>query len=57
MSEHVIKAVAGAVVGVLLGWSANALTLGGRVEAIEKSVARIESRLFPPPTVAHTQEK
>jgi len=45
MSDNIIKAVAAAAAGGLVGWAANALTLGGRVEAVEKSLQRVESRL------------
>ncbi len=43
--DAVAKAVATAVVGVLMGWTASALTLVGRVDAIEASQARIEAQL------------
>jgi len=39
------KALAGVVAGGLIGWMANALTLVGRVTAIEQSLVRIEARL------------
>ena len=47
MIDHhqVVKAVAVAVAGSVLGWSANALTLNGEVKAIEAALVRIESRL------------
>lgn len=40
-----IKVVGGALVGAVLGWSASALTIAGRVDAVEKTLSRIESRL------------
>lgn len=49
MKEAIIKAVAGTVAGVVLGWAAStmttALTLVGRVAAIEAGQARIEAAL------------
>ena len=36
------KAAAAALIGAAIGWGGNALTMGGRVEAIEKGQARIE---------------
>lgn len=39
------KAAAAAVVGGLVTWTAAALTLTGRVTAIEQSLLRIETRL------------
>ena len=45
MKEHFGKAVAAALAGALAGWVGNALTLVGRVDAIEKSLVRIEQRL------------
>ena len=46
MTEHaqaVLKIIATAAAGAVLGWSANALTLGGRVDAVEKSMQRLET--------------
>lgn len=43
--ETIIKAAAGAAVGVVLGWAGTALTLVGKVGAIEKTLDRIELRL------------
>lgn len=45
MSDHIIKAIAAALAGAAISWVASALTLTGRVEAIEKSLARIEARM------------
>lgn len=45
MTEHVLKAGAAAVAGALIGWAANALTLSGRVAAIERGQERIEAQL------------
>lgn len=39
------KAIAAAVVGGLVTWTAAALTLTGRVTAIEQSLLRIETRM------------
>lgn len=41
----VAKVVGGVIVGAVVGWSASALTIAGRVDAVEKTLARIESRL------------
>lgn len=48
MSEHgqrIVQGLVGIGAGALIGWGANALTLTGRVEAIEKGQARVESML------------
>lgn len=48
MTEHAGKALAAitaGIVGALIGWSAQALTLAGRVNAIEASQARIEAMM------------
>lgn len=45
MTEHFYKAIGTAVAGALIGWTASALTLTGRVTAIEASLVRIEARL------------
>lgn len=45
MTDTIMKAVAAAVAGGLVGWTSSALTLTGRVTAIEQSLARIEARL------------
>lgn len=45
MSEQLLKVVGGAVLGVVVGWGGSALTLSGRVAAIEASQARVEARL------------
>lgn len=41
----VAKVVGGVIVGAIVGWSASALTIVGRVDAVEKTLERIESRL------------
>lgn len=41
----VAKVVGGVIVGAIVGWSASALTIAGRVDAVEKTLARIEQRL------------
>lgn len=54
MSEHLGKAAAAAlaaVVGLVVGWAGTALTLTGRVSAIEATLQRIEARLYPPAVV------
>jgi len=40
--NDITKAIASAVAGGLIGWCSNALTLQGRVDAIEKGLARVE---------------
>lgn len=45
MREHVAKVIAGALGGAVIGWAGNALTLVGRVDAIEKALVRIEARM------------
>jgi len=42
---QLIKLIGGAVVGVVVGWSASALTIAGRVDAVESTLSRIENRL------------
>jgi hypothetical protein len=43
--KPVWRAVAASVGGVVMGWSASALTIAGRVDAVEKTLGRIEVRL------------
>jgi len=43
--ETLGKAVAGVAAGALIGWAANALTMAGRVSALEASLSRIETTL------------
>ena len=43
--ETIIKAAASAAAGMLVGWAGSALTLAGRVDAIERTLNRIESRM------------
>ncbi len=49
LMDSIVKAVTGAVAGAVLGWAAStmttALTLVGRVAAIEAGQARIEAQL------------
>lgn len=49
MKEAIVKAAAAAVFGTafgtLAGWTTSALTLTGRVTAIEQSLVRIEAHL------------
>lgn len=45
MREHAGKALLAALAGAVIGWAGNALTLAGRVTAIEASLIRIETRL------------
>lgn len=48
MLEKITVAVASALAGGVLTYTTKALTLEGRIDAIERSVQRIEHRLFPP---------
>jgi hypothetical protein len=43
MSDTIIRTIAAGAAGVVLGWSSNALTLGGRVDALEASIARLQT--------------
>ncbi|RZS56725.1 hypothetical protein [Sphaerotilus mobilis] len=43
--HRLVMAVVTASAGAVIGWSASALTLAGRVSAIEASMARIEAHL------------
>lgn len=45
MSETVLKAAAGALAGAVIGWAGTALTLVGRVSAIEASQVRTEAAI------------
>lgn len=47
--DNLIKAGGAAILGAVIGWSAQALTLGGRVSAIEATLLRIESHLYHAP--------
>lgn len=43
VQAKLLLAVATGLGGAVLGWSANALTMGGRVAALEATTARIEA--------------
>lgn len=45
LQHRVLTAIATGLAGAVLGWSANALTLAGRVSAIEAGMVRIEAHL------------
>lgn len=45
MREHAAKALVAGLAGAVIGWAGNALTLAGRVTAIEASLIRIEARM------------
>lgn len=45
MTDTITKALVAAVAGGVVGWTGTALTLGGRVTAVEASLARIETKL------------
>lgn len=47
--DNLIKAGGAAILGAVIGWSAQALTLGGRVSAIEATLQRIEAHLYRGP--------
>lgn len=58
--NDLVKAIGGTVAGIVIGWTANALTLAGRVTAIEQSLVRIEARLdnrAPATATAHLEAK
>lgn len=46
MIETIIKAGAGAIAGAVVGWAATALTLTGRVDAVERGLQRVESNVL-----------
>jgi hypothetical protein len=43
--DELARPLVGLVGGAVLGWSAQTLTITGRVDALERSLPRIESRL------------
>ncbi|MFT7724133.1 MAG: hypothetical protein QM788_15095 [Roseateles sp.] len=45
MQDTIVKALAGAAAGAVIGWAGTALTLTGRVAAIEASQARTEAAI------------
>lgn len=45
LPARIVSGVAVAMLGAAVGWGANALTLGGRVDAVERGLQRIESQL------------
>ncbi|MDR7095528.1 hypothetical protein [Hydrogenophaga laconesensis] len=47
MLEKIIVAIVSAMVGGVLTYSAKMLSLEGRIDAMERSLIRIETRLFP----------
>ncbi len=47
MSDKIFAAVAGALVGAVMTYGAKAISLEGRLDAMEKTLQRIEFRLFP----------
>jgi hypothetical protein len=44
-TEDLLKAILSGMAGIVMGWGANALTLGGRVTAIEVSLSDIKAAL------------
>lgn len=46
MTDQVVKAIGAAVVGAALTWVTTSLTLVGRVEAIEKTLGRMEAFMY-----------
>lgn len=49
MTEHahkILAAIIAATAGALVGWTTHSITLGPRVEAIERGQARVESLLI-----------
>lgn len=49
MLDTMMSAAASVTIGAVIGWGANSLTLSGRVDAIEKSLTRIEQLLYVAP--------
>lgn len=45
LPARIVSGVAVALLGAAVGWGANALTLVGRVDAVERGLQRIESQL------------
>lgn len=45
MPEKMLHAALSVLLGAGIGWGANALTLAGRVDAIERALIRIEQRM------------
>lgn len=45
LPARIVSGAAVAILGGAVGWGANALTLGGRVDAVERGITRIESQL------------
>lgn len=43
--DGIVRTVASLVGGAVIGWAASGLTLTGRIDALERSLPRIESRL------------
>lgn len=43
--EDLARAIVAAAAGTFIGWAGSALTLSGRVQAIEATLQRIETRL------------
>lgn len=54
--EKLAHVLVSALLGTVLGWSANALQLGGRVTAMEATLIRIEARLDRLPGTNHEQK-
>ena len=57
MLEKLAHVLVSALLGTVLGWSANALQLGGRVTAIEATLNRIEARLDRLPGTNQHEQK
>ncbi len=45
MLDAALKAAATGILGAVLGWQGQALTMGPRMDAVERALLRIESRL------------
>jgi hypothetical protein len=45
LPARIVSGAAVAILGAAVGWGANALTLGGRVDSVERGLQRIESQL------------
>ena len=52
MTDALMRSALAAGAGCVIGWGANSLTLTGRVDAIERSLQRIEQMLYQPKIIA-----
>lgn len=45
MFDAIVKAAATGILGAVLGWQGQALTMGPRMDSFERALLRIETRL------------